>query len=261
MSAVLGRATALEAVAGFVDALADGPAALLVEGDAGIGKTTVWRAALAAAGARGYRVISATAVESEADLPFVALRDLLEPVPAEVAATLPAAQRDALDVALLRSAEPGRVADHHAVCVAVLGVVRALAVERPLVIAVDDVSWLDRPSERVLRFVVRRLGGEPVGVLAARRPTQDPAPLGVDAAPAGAHRARVELGPLPPDDLHVLLTEHHGLALPRRVTRRIGAVCGGNPFAAVEIGRALHASGRRVVDEDVLPLPNGGCCG
>jgi DNA-binding CsgD family transcriptional regulator len=248
---ILGRAAALEAVTGFIDALADGPAALLVEGDAGIGKTTVWRAAATAARERKYRVISATAVEGEADLPFVALRDLLEPVPGEVTSALPAAQRDALDAALLRSEQPGKVADQHAVCVAVLGVVRALAAEQPLVIAVDDVPWIDRPSERVLRYVVRRLDREPVGVLVARRPAPDAGdPFGMDAH-------RVVLGPLSSDELHALLNEKHGFALPRRVTRRIAEVCGGNPFAAVEIGRALHTSGQRVVLEDALPLPGG----
>ena len=255
---VLGRATALEEVSGFVDALASGPAALLIEGDAGIGKTTLWRAAADAAAARGCRVISATAVEGEADLPFVALRDLLDPVLADTTTGLPAAQRTALDVALLRSDDPAAVADQHAVCVAVLGVVRTLAAQRPLVIAVDDVGWLDRSSDRVLRYVVRRISAEPVGVVAARRPAVDPgAPFGVDSGSLGARLGRVELGPLAPDDLHALLTEQHGFALPRRVTRRIAAVCGGNPFAAVEIGRAMNATGQRVLDEDAVPLPNG----
>lgn len=259
--AVLGRDAALEEVTRFVDALAAGPAALLVEGDAGIGKTTVWRAGAVAAARRQYRVISATAIEGEGDLPFVALRDLLEPVPADVAQALPAQQRAALDVALLRSADPGAVADQHAVCVAVLGVVRALAAQRPLVIAVDDAGWLDRSSERVLRYVVRRLTTEPVGVLAARRSAADPAALfgldtaGLDTAGLGAWLHRVELGPLEVDAMHTLLTEHRGFGLPRRVTRRIHAACGGNPFAAVEIGRALHASGERMLTEDTLPLP------
>ena len=254
---VLGRDVALEDVGRFIDALATGPAALLLEGEAGIGKTTIWRAAAAAAAQRDYRVISATAVEGEADLPFVALRDLLELVPADAAAALPPPQRDALEVALLRSDDPRAVADQHAVCAAVLGVVRALAAERPLVVALDDVGWLDQSSDRVLRYVVRRLSTEPVGVLAARRPAPDPAPLGVDTSLLSARLHRVELGPLEPDALHALLTEHHGFGLPRRVIRRIHAACGGNPFAAVEIGRALHASGERVLTEDALPLPGG----
>ncbi len=258
-SDVIGRDSVLDDATRFLDALAHGPAALLVEGHAGIGKTTVWRATAAAAAERDYRVISSTAVDGEADLPFVALRDLLEPVPAEAGAELPAPQRDALDVALLRSAHPDAVADQHAVCVAVLGVVRSLAAHAPLLIAVDDVGWMDRSSDRVLRYVIRRLTTEPVGILAARRPAVDLAvPLGLDGPPVGSRLGRVELGPLDPEALHVLITERHGLVLPRRTTRRIHDVCGGNPFAAVEIARAVERSGQRgVLSEAALPLPSG----
>ena len=105
-------------------------------------------------------------------------------------------------------------------------------------IAVDDVGWLDRSSDRVLRYVIRRLAAEPVGVLAARRPGSV-APLGLDGPPLDARLHRVALGPLDPDAIHTLLTERCGLQLPRRLTRRIHAACGGNPFSAVEIGRTL----------------------
>jgi DNA-binding CsgD family transcriptional regulator len=253
---VLGRDTALAEVAIFMDAMAVAPAALLLEGDPGIGKTTVWRSAQAAAIARGHRVLAVTAVEGEADLPFVALRDLFESVSVDTAQALPPLQRAALDVALLRSDDPRAVADQHAVCVAALGVIRTLVAERPLVIAVDDVGWLDRSSDRVLRYVVRRLATEPIGVLAARRPGST-APLGLDGPPLDARLHRVALGPLNPDAVHTLLTERCGLQLPRRLTRRIHAACGGNPFSAVEIGRTLLARGERIVDENALPLPGG----
>ena len=253
---VLGRDTALAEVATFMDAMEVAPAALLLEGDPGIGKTTVWRSAQAAAVARGHRVLAVTAVEGEADLPFVALRDLFESVSPDTALALPPPQRAALDVALLRSDDPRAVADQHAVCVAALGVIRTLAAERPLVIAVDDAGWLDRSSDRVLRYVIRRLATEPVGVLAARRPGSA-APLGLDGPPLDARLHRVALGPLDPDAVHTLLTERCGLQLPRRLTRRIHAACGGNPFSAVEIGRTLLARGERIVDENALPLPGG----
>ena len=251
---VLGRDTALAEVATFVDAMEVAPAALLLEGDPGIGKTTVWRSAQAAAVARGHRVLAVTAVEGEADLPFVALRDLFESVSPDTALALPPPQREALDVALLRSADPRAVADQHAVCVAALGMIRTLAAERPLVLAVDDAGWLDRSSDRVLRYVIRRLAAEPVGVLAARRPGSA-APLGLDGPPLDARLHRVALGPLDPDAIHTLLTERCGLQLPRRLTRRIHAACGGNPFSAVEIGRTLSARGERIIDENALPLP------
>ncbi len=253
---VLGRDTALAEVATFVDAMEVAPAALLLEGDPGIGKTTVWRSAQTAAVARGHRVLAVTAVEGESDLPFVALRDLFESVSPDTALALPPPQRAALDVALLRSADPRAVADQHAVCVAALGMIRTLAAERPLVLAVDDAGWLDRSSDRVLRYVIRRLATEPVGVLAARRPGST-APLGLDGPPLDARLHRVALGPLDPDAVHTLLTERCGLPLPRRLTRRIHAACGGNPFSAIEIGRTLSARGERIVDESALPLPGG----
>lgn len=258
VGAVIGRTDALEDTAGFVDGLADGPSALLVEGEAGIGKTTVWRAAAAAAAARGNRVISSTAAEGEADLPFVGLRDLMEQLPEDAARTLPAPQRDALDVALLRSEHADATADQHAVCVAALGVVRTVATQGPLVLAVDDVGWLDHASARVLRYVIRRLTYEPVGILAARRPVVDPGPpLGMDGPAISARLRRVLLGPLDPDALHALLTQQHGFGLTHRVTRRIHAACGGNPFAAVEIGRAVAAGRGPVPQPDALPLPHG----
>jgi len=253
---VLGRDSALAAVATFVDAMETAPSALLLEGDPGIGKTTVWRSARMAAADRGHRVLAVTPVEGEADLPFVALRDLFEAVHPDTVLALPPPQRAALDVALLRSADPRAVADQHAVCVAALGVIRTLAAERPLVLAVDDVGWLDRSSDRVLRYVVRRLATERVGVLAARRPAPA-APLGLDGPPLETRLQRVALGPLDPDAVHTLLTERCGLRLPRRLTRRIHAACGGNPFSAVEIGRTLLARGERILDENALPLPGG----
>jgi DNA-binding NarL/FixJ family response regulator len=249
----VGRNAELGAAATFLAAVADGPAGLLVEGEAGIGKTTVWRAVARAATSAGYLVLSATAVDDEADLPFVALRDLLEVVASEVTAALPAVQRTALDAALLRSAQPPAAAEQHAVSAAVLGLVRALAADRPLVVAVDDVPWLDRPSERVLRYVVRRLGGVPVGVLAARRPSaEDDLPLGLDALSA----QQLVLGPLEPDALHTVLAAQPGPPLPMRVIRRIHRLCEGNPFHATEIARVVRTQGQSALHGGELPLPS-----
>ncbi|MBW0115636.1 helix-turn-helix transcriptional regulator [Pseudonocardia abyssalis] len=253
----VGRDAQLAEVERFLDRAADGPAGLLLEGPAGIGKTTVWRAAITAARARGHRVLSATAVDAESDLPFVGLRDLSAVVPVEAGDGLPAVQRAALDVALLRSGDPGAAADPSAVCAAALGVVRLLAAEGPLVVAVDDVTWMDRSSQRLLRYVLRRLRRERVGVLLARRTGEPGVPIGLDAPALAATTVRVELGALDVDDVHVLLTEHAGMALSARTTGHIHRVSGGNPFYAVEIGRAVVAGGRRRPSEEDLPVPGG----
>jgi hypothetical protein len=255
---VTGRAAELAAVTTFLDAVANGPAAMVVEGEAGIGKTTVWRAAVAAAVARGYRVAVATAVDLEADLPFVVLRDLVEPAGEDVLAALPATQRHAVDVALRRVSDPSGMADQHAVSVAVLGIVRAMAAGRPLLVAVDDVGWIDRSSERVLRYVARRLVEERVGVVVARRSGREPqsTPLGLDDPPFDQHLHRLVLEPLSSEEL-VLLTERAGYALPRRIIRDIHRESGGNPFHAVEMARAVAADPGRHRAGGALPLPHG----
>ena len=231
----------------FVDAVEAAPAALLLEGEPGIGKTTVWRSAQAAAVDRGHRVLAATAVEGEADLPFVALRDLLDDVAPDAAPALPPPQRAALDVALLRSADPRAVADQHAVCVAALGIdPHAGGASGRCVIAVDDVGWLDRSSDRVLRYVVRRLATEPVGVLATRRPADRRPRSGSTGRRwtpgcTASRSARSDR-----DAIHTLLTGRCGLQLPRRLTRRIHAACGGQPV--LRGGDRADAAGPRGAD-------------
>ena len=255
----VGREGELAAAAAFLDEVTAGPAALVIEGAAGIGKTTVWRATIAAAAARGFRVLATTALDVEADLPFVTLRDLLEGVPPEAAAPLPAAQRQALDIAQYRAAGP--VVDaptgQHAVSVAVLGVLRSLAAERPLLVAVDDVGGIDPSSERVLRYVARRLTTEQIGVVVARRPTEQAAPLGLPMPPIGERLHRIALAPLGADQMRALLTDVAGLRLPGRVVGAVHRAAGGNPFYGLEIARAVARSGTRVLDEDALPLPGG----
>lgn len=253
----IGRDAEIAIVHRFLDAVANGPAALLVEGVAGIGKTTLWRAAVAAATARGYRVLATTAVDTEADLPFVGLRDLSAPVAVETGAGLPDVQRAALNRALLWTGAPGAAADLHAVCAAVLGVVRVLSRSGPLIVAIDDVTWMDRSSQRVLHYIGRRLSHEPVGILLARRSGDPHLPPGLDGPALEGATARIELGALGAADLHLLLTEHAGMVLSRRTTGHIHRVSGGNPFYAVEIGRAVVRDGGRPHGENALPVPGG----
>jgi predicted ATPase len=166
---IVGREAELETAFSFLESVSDGPNALLIEGEAGIGKTSIWSRCLDEARERGFRLLVTRAAEAETRLGFTALVDLLEDVADDALDELPRPQRRALEVALLRrEATKGR-ADPRAVSTATLGVLRRLATARPLLIAVDDLQWVDSASDRVIRFVLRRLDLEQIGFIATRR--------------------------------------------------------------------------------------------
>src|SRR5215470_17812387 len=169
VAGVVGRDRELAAVAAFLDAVPSGPCGLLLEGEAGIGKTTVWSAGAALAAGRSYTVLSSRPAESEATLSFAALGDLLDGVLDRALAGLAPPQRRALEVALLMEDPAGSPPEQRAVSVAFLGVIRHLSASGPVVVAVDDLQWIDRPSAAALEFALRRLGSEPVGLLASVR--------------------------------------------------------------------------------------------
>ena len=154
-----------------------GGEALVLRGDAGIGKSALLRYAVAAA--PDLRTLRTTGYESESEIPFAGLADLLRPLTGHVDA-LPAPQRDALlgVLALGPSAPAGRFT----VCVATLGLLSAAAEERPLLVVVDDAHWLDPSSAEAIRFTARRLTAEGIALLVATRPRATPAS---GSAPAG----------------------------------------------------------------------------
>ena len=185
---VVGREGELATVTAFLDALPSGPTGLLLEGEAGIGKTTLWDAGVAAAAARSYVVLSSRSAESEAALSFAALGDLMDGVAGQVIPQLPPPQRRALEVALLMADPVGSPPDQRAVYLAFLGAVRHLSASGPVLIAIDDLQWLDLPSAAALEFALRRLGGEPVGCWrrSGFRPTAARRPRPGRACPPGA---------------------------------------------------------------------------
>jgi DNA-binding CsgD family transcriptional regulator len=167
MRTVFGREPELEEIDCFLDRLLEGPAALVLAGEAGIGKTTFWSAGLSAAESRGYRTLTARPAESEAVFSFAGLADLLEPA-AALLPSLPLPQRRAVEVALLSAEDKGgHPVDHRTIAVAALSMVRLLAQPGPLLIAVDDLQWLDPPTAEVLQFLGRRLGSSGAGAWAA----------------------------------------------------------------------------------------------
>ena len=160
---VFGRGHELGVVAAFLDGVRSGPSGLLLAGEAGIGKTTIWSAGVADAAARSYLVLSSRPAEAEAKLSFAALGDLLAGVIEQVLPGLPPPQQNALRVALLLEDPVGSPPEPRAVCAAFLGAIRSLAAQGPVIIAVDDLQWLDGPSAVTLDYALRRLTDEPVG--------------------------------------------------------------------------------------------------
>jgi predicted ATPase len=141
---IVGREAELDAVERFLDALRAGPPALVIDGEAGIGKTTVWLEGVRSAESRSFRLLQARPAESEATLSYAALTDLIGDA-FEVHTALPAPQERALATALLRS-EVREPADARTTATALVGVLTALAADTPLLVAVDDVQWLDPAS-------------------------------------------------------------------------------------------------------------------
>ena len=254
---VIGRESELAILHRFLDSIPTGPSALLLSGDPGIGKTTVWKEGLAGAQLRRYRTLSCGPVEAETRLSYAALGDLLEPILEEALPTLPEPQRQALEVALLRSPRSGARADQRAVSLAVLGCLRSVASTSPVVVAVDDVQWMDLPSVRVLQFVVRRLKDEQVGLMtAARGARADDDPLGVVSAFAEDRVHAVHVGPLSLDALERVLRDKVGEGFSRTTLLSLHEMSGGNPFFAQEIGLALLRRGGDVAAGERLPIPD-----
>ncbi len=253
---ILGRAVELGVVDRFLDNVNLGPAALLLEGEVGAGKTTVWRSAVDAAATRGYTVLACHPAESEASLAFAALGDLFQNVLGRSRHVLPEPQHRALEVAAL-VAEPGDVPpDQRSVSVATLGLIRALSREAPIVVAVDDYQWLDAPTARVLEFVLRRLADERVGVAASLRPGQRhglPVLPPRDFVQRDPHR--VELTPLSKGALDQLFRARLDAGFPPPLLSQIAAASGGNPMFALEIARGIQRGEVRVKPGEPLPVP------
>ena len=253
---VIGREEELGSIEAFLARVEDGPAALVLSGEAGIGKTVLWETGVEEAEERFGRVLLHRSVEAEALLSFTGLSDLLAPVFQEVAPSLAELRRRALEVALLL-AEPGKEApDPRAIGLALLDVLRMLAERQPVVLALDDLQWLDPSSAGVLQIALRRLRDERVGLLATvRTAPETTVPVELDRAFTADRLARLPIGPLSLGALHHLLRERVGLDLTRPELVRVHEASAGNPFFALELGRELVRTGSRPTTGKALPVP------
>src|SRR3954454_14770995 len=248
------RAAEQAAIARFVAQVPDGPVGLLIEGEAGIGKTTVAGEAIARARDAGYLVLDIRPAEAEADLSHAALTDLVGGIFDAVSDVLPAPQRAALEVALMRR-EANAPADPRTTATALVTVATILSAREPLVIVIDDAQWLDPASRRALEFLVRRLPPR-AGIAVAHRPLIGSGrPLDLVRALPPVRFEHVVLAPLSLHALNELVRSRVGLKLSRPVLVRIAEASQGNPFYALEIAGALARGGAAPEAGDPLPLP------
>lgn len=242
---LVGRDAERAEIDGLLADAADGRSrALVVRGQAGIGKSTLLEHAVRAAG--DMRVVRGTGIESEAELPFGALHLLLHPY-LDRLDRLPAPQAAALRTAFgeTDAAEPNRFL----VGAAVLTLLADLAAETPTLVLVDDAQWLDQSSTQALLFATHRFHADPIAVLLGVRDTALPFPApGLDSLRLpGLSRA---------DAMHLLDRRVPGLTVPGR--ERVLTESAGNPLALLELGaarRTAESSGTGDPAHEVGPLP------
>ncbi len=247
---IVGREAELASLNAFIGGVEGGAAALVLEGEAGVGKTTLWEAAVGHARALGLTVLSSRPAEAERGLGNVGLGDLLEGVVDNVLSALLTPRRRALQVALLREEASGDPVDRRTLAVAVHDALQLLSKRGPTLIAVDDVQWLDPSSSRALGFALRRLDGSPIILLLARRLVEGAHQSELERALPPDRVRRFFVGPLSAGALHRFLRDRLQRSFPRQTLLRIHERSGGNPFFALELASVLPA------DVDPLqPLP------
>jgi DNA-binding CsgD family transcriptional regulator len=232
-----------------------GARALILSGEPGIGKTALWRELLSQARGRGHEVLSAIPSGAEVQLTYAALGDLVDGLGPEALRRLAPPQRQALEVALLRA--EGSPVDARAIGVALLEMLRSRAAQRPLVIGLDDLQWLDGSSARSVGFALRRLVDAPVTVVATLRSSGRDVDPALDLAAAlGPERVKqLEIRSLTLAAIHELLVARFGVELPRSTLVAVFEAAGGNPFVAGELAQELVRRGVALEAGTPVPLP------
>ena len=245
----MGRATELAVVTEALAAVSTRGAALVVDGDAGIGKSTLLDAATLWADANGYGRLGCSGVPSHTEIGFAGLHELVHPLLADASA-LPPRQKSALLTAF--GLADGAAPDRLLVSLAVLGLLEEAASRRRLLLVVDDAQWLDQSTLDVLTFVARRLTNAPLLMLCAARTPLDGSTPPLDGLP------RLSMGPLPYDQAAELLVETLKTA-PRVVDaytrRRVLEQADGNPLAVLELAAAFAEHGADATPFAGEPLP------
>ncbi len=235
VSELVGRGAELELLAGLLDDSA--ATCIVLDGEAGIGKTTVWRAAVESSRSRGTRVLACTPAETETRLSHSGLADLLGSSFPDFRPELPEPQARALAVAMRLDEPDARQLDETAVARGLLLLLRLVARRYgALIIAIDDLRWLDQPTLGALTFSLRRLeAADHVKLFTTQRSgAVEPSLLADDDAVE-----RVQLGPVSLGGLHRILRLRTGRALSRPGLLEVHGASSGNPLHAIELARAL----------------------
>jgi DNA-binding CsgD family transcriptional regulator len=249
---IVGRDVELTSLDRFLASSEEGLAALVLEGPPGIGKSTLWLAAVERARALGHLVLATRPAEADSELAHAGLGDLLEHVLDDVLPFLPRPRRRALELALLLEEGPAVEVDPRAIATGVRSALELLSADEPVVVAVDDVQWLDAASAAALAFALHRLEAAPVRLVLARRTGERTAPTRLEHALGDRLVERIAVGPMSVGALHRFLRGRLDHALARQTLLRVHEQAGGNPFFALELARRL---GRDFDPLEPLPVP------
>src|SRR4051794_15173975 len=245
---LLGRAPECRRIETLVGRTAEGASGVLVlRGEPGIGKSALLEHAAEAA--RSATVLRVRGVESEVELAFAGLHELLRPVLGELG-RLPGPQRAALEAAL--GLAPAAAAERHLVGAATLGLLAALAEDRRVLVLADDVQWLDRPSASALIFAARRLLADAVAVLFAVR-------AGEASPVEGAAFEELAVAGLAAEPARALLAAHAGRPAAADTPAWLHGATGGDtlPLAGPTAGTLPARAGRPAEGPRVRPGPVG----
>jgi DNA-binding CsgD family transcriptional regulator len=238
----------------------DTPAVLVITGEAGAGKSRLWQAGVGAAAGNGTRVLRSEPSAAEADAPFAGLSDLLHATLASVAEGLPLPQRQALELVLTSRPAAVQSPAPHAVGRAVLAALASLLRDGPVLVAIDDVHWLDSDSLHALAFAARRVGSRPLSMLLTARTGVSADPLTVGAPPPAQdwRSLLTAFGTAQEISLEPLDTVQVQRLLPATATGAqallVASQSRGNPFWAREIWAGM-AAGAAPATADGVPVP------
>jgi DNA-binding CsgD family transcriptional regulator len=240
---LLGRDRELARLYGLVDTIEEQGGALVVRGEAGIGKSALLTASKERALHRGVTVVSTAGALSETRLAFAGLHQLLLPL-LDGLDLLPEPQRSALEAAF--GIADGDAPDLFLIGLATLGLVAERSAETPLLFVVDDAHWLDRPSSEVLGFVARRVESDPAVLLFGIRE-------GLPSSFDDADLPELPLAGLDQDASNELL-DVTAPTLTAELKRRILEDAAGNPLALIELPTAAAERGTHTPQSGPLPL-------